>query len=159
MYRLLFSELSRIFVPQSPVKIECVARALCTVPMDMLEYLHISDLKNILLSDGDNYETIVSKFLAVECPICSDSFPLSRIENMFLCEHVCCVDCIKRHYRVAIDAIQDPRSLATLTCYENHPLPEDLDERMNFFSCLQIKVRWREERYRRRDVGSAFLSS
>ena len=144
MYRLIFSELSRIIGPQSVLKIEVLANAICQAPVDSIEQLGMADVRDIILSCddtriADDFLENTMKFLASECPTCMSSYPRSRMETMFLCTHQCCTDCVKMYYRTAIAQIQDSASLNKLTCFiEAHQIDEDV--KLNFFNYLGTKV-------------------
>jgi len=144
MYRLIYSELSRIVGPQSYIKIEILADALCEVPPDSLEHLTMSDIRDILRSCKDteiheDFRQDVIKCLSQECQICFGSFPRSHMERMFLCDHTYCLDCTKMYYRSTVKEIRDPKSLRKLTCVmEEHEILEEV--KLNFFQYLGTKV-------------------
>lgn len=144
MFRVIFSELSQIIGPQSVLKIEILANALCEAPEESIKELSMVDIRDIVLSCDDtripdNFEQNTSKALALDCPVCAMPFPRSRMEEMFLCRHICCVNCIKEYYRNAIATIQDSGSLKKLTCFTEEI--EITDEvKMNFFNFLGTKV-------------------
>lgn len=146
MYRLIYSELSRIVGPQSYIKIEILANALCEVPRDSLEHLTMSDIRDILRSCKDteireDFRDNVVRSLSMECLACSGSYPRSHMERMFLCDHTCCLDCIKIYYRTTIAEIRDPESLKKLTCcMEPHEISDDV--KLNFFQYLGTKVNY-----------------
>lgn len=141
---MLFSELSRIVDFKSSLKIEILSYVLCEVDADSLEYITMSDIRDILRSCKDteipeNYRDNVFKYLSVECPMCGGTFPRSHIEKMFLCEHICCLDCTKIYYRMVVKEIRDADSLKRLTCCsEAHDIPDDV--KMHFFPYLGTKV-------------------
>jgi hypothetical protein len=144
MFRLVFSELSKIIGQQSELKIEILANVLCEVPVDSIQHLNMVDLRDTVLSCNDrnipdNFRDHAMKFFATDCPICYNSFPGSRMEEMFLCTHRCCLDCVKGYYRGAIKEIKDVRSLKRLTCCVE-PLDISDDVKMNFFNFLGTKV-------------------
>ena len=145
MHRLLNSELSHIIRPQSPVKIELLAYVLCEIQVDTLERVDIADIKNILCSCEDSqidesFHARALDALSTECEVCGNSYPRCQMESMFLCNHSCCINCVKDYYRVAIQNARSPEALNALTCYEKHDLPVDIDTRMNFFQYLGSKV-------------------
>ena len=144
MFRLLYSELSNVVGPQSVVKIELFAYALCDASPDTLKFLYMIDVKDILRTTSDtqineNFRENALKSLSIECPVCCESFPRGRMETMYLCDHVCCLDCIKRYYRGAIKEIGDPQSLSKLTCFLE-PVPISDNVKLNFFQYLGSKV-------------------
>ncbi len=144
MFRLVFSELSKIIGQQSELKIEILANVLCEVPADSIQHLNMVDIRDIVLSCADtrihdNFRDHAIKFLATDCPICGEYFPRSRMEEMFLCRHTCCLDCVKRYYRGVIKEIKDVQSLKKLTCFEE-TLDISDDVKMNFFNFLGTKV-------------------
>ena len=145
MYRLLFSELSQRIDRQLDIKIEMIARILCELPMDNLDVPTIRALCTLPL-DGYFVENAKQLFSNV-CPICSDTFPRSQMETMFLCGHMCCLDCLKGYYRSIIPAIQDRRSLNQLTCFqEAHEITAE--NKLYFFQSLESKVSKRERETR-----------
>jgi hypothetical protein len=126
MYRLLYSELSRIIGRQLSVKIEMLASMLCELSLESIENL-------------DNFRTHAMNSLSIVCSICTISFPRSQMETMFLCEHICCLICIKNYYRNNIIQIGDYQSLNRLTCFqEAHQITNET--KMNFFIHLESKV-------------------
>jgi len=141
---MIYSELSRIVGRQSMLKIEILAYALCEVPSENLEYLNMSDIRDILRSCKDteireDFRDYVVKSLSMECPICTSSFPRSHMEKMFLCDHTCCLDCIKIYYRSTVKEIGDPKALKRLTCFiEQHDILDEV--KLNFFQYLGAKV-------------------
>jgi hypothetical protein len=144
MYRLIFSELSKVIGPQSELKMEILANGLCEAPADSIQRLNMVDIRDIVLSCGDraipdNFRDTVMKFLSTECPICTEFYPRSRMEEMFLCRCTCCLDCVKDYYRGVIKEIKDPESLKRLTCFQElHEISDDV--KMNFFNFLGTKV-------------------
>ncbi|CAF0776980.1 unnamed protein product [Rotaria sordida] len=144
MHRLLYSELSNIIGRQVPVKIETLASILCELSMEAIENLDIAAIKNILhsrndLGFSDNFRTNAINSLSISCPICFTSFPRSQMETMFLCDHKCCLGCLKDYYRNNINQIQDSKSLNKLTCFsEEHEITGDT--KMNFFIYLEAKL-------------------
>ena len=144
MYRLLYSELSHIIGRQGDVKIEIFASMLCEASLDNIENLDIITIKNILGSSDasyidNNFQTHAMNSLASECPICLGSFPRSKMESMLLCNHMCCLPCLKDYYRNNIDKIQDIHSINILTCFmEPHAITNETHH--NFFTYLEAKV-------------------
>jgi hypothetical protein len=144
MYRLLYSELSHILGRQVDVKIEMFTLMLCELPLENIENLDIATIKNILCSsDGsqinDNFQIHAMNALPKTCPICLGIFPLGQMENMFLCDHMCCLDCLKGYYRSNIDKIQDHQSINLLTCFhEPHEITNETHH--TFFTYLEAKV-------------------
>ncbi|CAF0811038.1 unnamed protein product [Rotaria sp. Silwood1] len=144
MYRLLYSELSKVIGRQVPVKIETIASVLCELDMEPIENLDIAAIKNILCSSNDsefsdNFRTNAIALLSMACPLCFTSFPRSQMETMFLCDHKCCSACVKNYYRATISIIQDYKSLNKLTCFmEQHEITNDTE--MNFFTYLEAKL-------------------
>jgi hypothetical protein len=144
MYRLLYSELSRIIGRQLSVKIEMLASMLCELSLESIENLDIVTIRDILRSSGDlqlhdNFRTHAMNSLSIVCSICTISFPRSQMETMFLCEHICCLICIKNYYRNNIIQIGDYQSLNRLTCFqEAHQITNET--KMNFFIHLESKV-------------------
>ena len=145
MYRLIYNELSLIIdPPPSELKIEIIANVLCEIPSENLEHFNMTDLRDIIQSCGnmdipDDYDERVKKFFSRECPICFGSYTNSYMQEMFLCTHKCCLECVKNHYRNAVAEISDLESLNKLTCFEEaHPITEDT--KMNFFTFLGTKV-------------------
>jgi hypothetical protein len=144
MHRLIFSELSKIVGPQSTFKIEALANALCEVSPSNLKYLKVADIRDILRSCSDtripdNFGDNLMRSLSMECPICSGSYPRSFMEEMYLCSHTCCLDCVKQYYRNAIKGIKDPKSLNRLTCFqEEHEITDEI--KLNFFQHIGTKV-------------------
>ena len=144
MFRVIFSELSHIIGPQSVLKIEILANALCEAPEESINELGMVDIRDIVLSCDDtripdNFQQSTFKALAIECPLCAMPYPRSRMEEMFLCRHICCVDCIKGYYRNAIATIRDSGSLKKLTCFTEEIEIND-DVKLNFFNFLGTKV-------------------
>lgn len=144
MFRVIFSELSQIIGPQSVLKIEILANAICEAPAESINELGMIDIRDIVLSCDDtripeNFQPNTFKALAIECPMCAMPFPRSRMEEMFLCRHICCVDCIKQYYRHTIAKIQDSGSLKKLTCFMEEIDIND-DVKLNFFNYLGTKV-------------------
>jgi hypothetical protein len=148
MYRLIYTELSRIVQGLSAVKIELLAYALCEVPFDSLEHLNVVDIRDILNSCSntqirEDFQENAVKLLSLECPICGGSYPRSRMETMFLCGHMCCLTCIKEYYRNTIKEIRDSRALNKLTCFEEaHEISEDV--KLNFFQHLGTQVKYED---------------
>ncbi len=141
MYRLLYSEISPIIHSKDSVKVEMFARMLCDLPSDKIENLDINTIKNILSSSslGENFEMNAISSLSSACPICMTSFPRNQMESMYLCDHMCCLPCLKNYYKVNIDQIQDVHSLTILTCFcEKHEITSDTHH--NFFTYLGSKV-------------------
>jgi hypothetical protein len=144
MYRLIYSELLSIVGPQSMLKIEILAYALCEVSSESLGYLNMADIRDILRSCKDteideNFRDNVIKSLSADCPICGDSYPRSHMEKMFLCDHTCCLNCVKRYYRGTVKEIRDLKSLKKLTCFmEEHEISDEV--KLNFFQWLETKV-------------------
>ncbi|UJR09583.1 hypothetical protein I4U23_013818 [Adineta vaga] len=143
MFRLIYNELCRISRNLSPVKIELIAYALYKVSLESLEHLNIIDIRDIIKSCDDreirdDFQDSVMKLLSLECPICSGLYPRSQMETMFLCDHQCCLSCIKQYYRDTIKAIRNPESLNKLTCFQEHILDDDV--RLNFFQYLGTKL-------------------
>ncbi|CAF3298632.1 unnamed protein product [Rotaria socialis] len=143
MFRLIYSELSNVVGPQSGVKIELFAYALCDVSPDTLKYLYMIDVKDILRTTNDteineNFRDNAFKSLSIQCPMCFESYPRGRMETMYLCDHVCCLDCIKQYYRGAIKEIREPQSLLKLTCFQElKPISDDV--KLNFFQYIGSK--------------------
>jgi hypothetical protein len=105
----------------------------------------MADLRDILLSCADfevdeSFKDSAIRTLSVECELCFNSFPRSRMETMFLCKHTFCLTCIKEYYRKTIKTITDTKTLNSLTCMEQHEIPKDMDDKMNFFQYLETKV-------------------
>jgi hypothetical protein len=144
MYRLIYTELSKVVGRQSALKIEFLAYAICKVSPDSLQHLNMVDIKDILRSTGDtqireDFQENAIKTLSMECPICMESFPRSRMEIMFLCNHTCCLNCAKDYYRRTIKEIRDSAALKKLTCFqEEHEISEEI--RLNFFQYIGSKV-------------------
>ncbi|CAF1129583.1 unnamed protein product [Adineta ricciae] len=144
LFRLIYSELSRIVHNLFPVQIEMLASALCRVPLVSLQHLNITDIRDIIKScDNGNipndFEDDAVKLLSLECPICLDSFPRSNMEVMFLCNHICCSGCIKDYYRATITTIESADCLKRLACFqEQHEIPEEV--KLNFFQYLETKL-------------------
>ncbi|CAF4044021.1 unnamed protein product [Rotaria sp. Silwood2] len=144
MYRLLYCELSSIIGRQVPVKIETFASILYELSMEAIENLDIAAIKNTLRSSNDsqfsdNFRANAINSLSMACPICLISFPRSQMETMFLCDHICCLECLKIYYRNTINTIQDSKSLNKLTCFlEQHQIT--IDTKMNFFIYLEAKL-------------------
>jgi len=144
MYRLLYSELLPIIGRESVVKIEMFALILCESPSESIENLDIVTIKSILCSTDpsqihENFQTHAMNSLSKACPICLNSFPRNKMESMFLCDHMCCLDCAKDYYRTNIDKIQDSQSLNILTCFmEPHEITSETN--LNFFVYLEAKV-------------------
>ncbi|CAF1251018.1 unnamed protein product [Rotaria sordida] len=144
MYRLIYSELSTVIGRQSVLKIELLAYALCKVSSNSLEHLSMADIKDILRSSSDteiheNFQDNAIKSLSMECPICTESYPRSRMETMFLCGHMCCLTCARDYYRSTIQQIRDPQALKKLTCYDEELEIAD-DVKLNFFQYLGSKL-------------------
>ncbi|CAF3657312.1 unnamed protein product [Rotaria sordida] len=144
MYRLIYSELSNVIGRQSVLKIELLAYALCKVSSNSLEHLSMADIKDILRSSSDteiheNFQDNAIKSLSMECPICTESYPRSRMETMFLCGHMCCLTCARDYYRSTIQQIRDPQALKKLTCYDEELEIAD-DVKLNFFQYLGSKL-------------------
>ena len=144
MYRLIYTELSKIVGRQSPLKIELLAYALCKVPSNTLQYLNMADIKDIIRSCPDtqihdSFQDYAIRSLSTDCPICSESFPRSRMETMFLCDHMCCVTCAKDYYRLTIKQIRDSGALKKLTCFQEE-LEISEETKLNFFQYLGSKV-------------------
>lgn len=145
MYRLIFNELSSIIGPQSILKIEILSDVLCTIPLDNLEQLNISDIRDIIRSCDDryifeNFDELVTKRLSRECQICTGEYPNSYMQEMFLCNDACCLDCVKNYYRGVIADITDVKSLNRLTCIIN-PVEITEEVKLNFFNWLGTKVK------------------
>ena len=88
---------------------------------------------------SDNFRKNAINLLSINCPICNNYFPLTKIETMFLCNHKCCLNCLKAYYRVNVKQIQDSQSLHGLTCFQAvHKIEDDMS--MNFFTWLNRKV-------------------
>lgn len=140
MHRLLYSELSCVIDRQLPVKIETLASILCELPLESIENLDIASIKDILrLQFDDTFRERVKNILSLVCPICAVYFPRSQMETMYLCDHMCCLDCIKTYYRNNINKIGDCQSLNRLTCFHvAHPITEE--GKMDFFIYLGAKV-------------------
>lgn len=142
---MMYSELSNISDPPSDLKIELISYALCRASMNSIQYLNIADIKDILGAVGDtaireDFGDNALKALSVECPICAEQYPRSRMENMYLCDHVCCLDCTKGYYRTVIKEIGNSEALAKLACFEQHvPIAEDV--KLGFFQYIGSKVR------------------
>src|ERR1700722_15963806 len=138
MFRLLYSELSSIVGRQLAVKIETLAAMLCELPLENLENLDIIAIKSILNSSNDlqfndNFQTHAMNSLSIACPICMTYFPRNQMETMFLCDHICCLGCIKKYYRANISQIHDNQSLNRLTCFmEPHEIT--IETKMNFLT-------------------------
>lgn len=75
----------------------------------------------------------------MDCVICGGSYPRRCMEKMFLCDHTCCIECIKGYYRVTVAEIRDPSSLQRLTCCME-PVPILEDVKLEFFQYLGTKV-------------------
>ncbi|CAF1348064.1 unnamed protein product [Rotaria magnacalcarata] len=143
IFRLIYSELSNVVGPQSDVKIELFAYALCDASPDTLKYLYMIDVKDILRTTSDtqineNFRENAFNSLSIQCPLCLESFPRGRMETMYLCDHVCCLDCIKQYYRGAIKEIGEPQSLSKLTCFQEL-VPISDDVKLNFFQYIGSK--------------------
>ena len=144
MHRLIYSELSRIVRELSSLKIELLAYALCKVSLESLEYLNVVDIRDIINSTSntqirEDFQDNTIKSLSLECPICGGSYPRSRMETMFLCNHMCCLTCVKEYYRNTIKEIRDSRALQKLTCFDGgHEISDDV--KLNFFQYLGAKV-------------------
>ncbi|CAF3626101.1 unnamed protein product [Rotaria sp. Silwood1] len=143
MYRLIYSELSHIIGQQFGLKIELFSYALCKVSVASLEHISIADIKDICsIKDTaihENFQDNAIKFLSMECPVCCDSFPRSRMETMYLCNHMCCLTCAQDYYRNAIQEIRDPQALKKLTCFQEEIEISD-DVKLNFFQYLGSKL-------------------
>jgi len=126
--------------PQLSLTIELFARMICDSSFDTIENLDIATVKNILSSSqSDNFSNNAKNLLSMQCPICLGSFPRNQMESMFLCDHQCCLDCLKNYYRTNINSIQDNRSLSILTCFSTrHEITAD--RFMNFFTYIEAKV-------------------
>jgi hypothetical protein len=143
MYRLLYSELSNVIGQQTDVKIEIFASILCEPQSESIGNLDVITIKSILFSSNsqihDDFRTYAMNLLSQQCPICLNCFPRSQMESMLLCDHMCCLDCLKNYYRANIDRIQDVQSVNILTCFmEQHEITNETH--LNFFACLQAKV-------------------
>ena len=140
---MIYSELSHAVSKQSELQIELFADVLWKVPLDSLEYLNLKDIQDILRSCSQTelyyFQENAAKLLSTECPICGNSFPCSRMETMFLCHHICCLDCAKNYYRGTIPQIRDSQTLKKLTCFENAVELTD-ETKLNFFQYLESKV-------------------
>ena len=66
-------------------------------------------------------------------------FPRNRMETMFLCDHVFCLDCVNEYYRNTIRQIKDFRKLKKITRFDKAVEPTD-EIKLNIFSCLESKV-------------------
>ncbi|CAF0734969.1 unnamed protein product [Adineta steineri] len=144
IYRLLYSELSHTIGPQISVKIEMFASILCQSSLsESIENLDMASIKNILCSSNDlhdGFETHAMNALSMMCPICTNSFPQTQMETMFLCNHKCCLECAKSHYKITINEITDFQSLNKLTCFqEAHEIINETKD--NFFAYLDLKLR------------------
>lgn len=160
MFRLLDSELSPIVNNLFPVLIEMLASALCRVPLESLEHLNITDIRDIVKSCNNgnipnNFEDDTVKLLSLECPICACLFPRSCMEVMYLCNHMCCSECIKTYYRTTITTIESSDCLKRLACFdEPHEISEDV--KLNFFQHLGTKVRKEQLVYSCRNSSLCF---
>ena len=142
MCRLLYSELFHRIGPQSTVKIETLASILCESSAETIENLDLATIKNILCSSSDFHDGFGShamSFLSMTCPICTGSYPRTQMETMFLCDHKCCLGCVKQYYRSTIHEITDSNSLNRLTCFqEAHEITAET--KLDFFIHLDSKV-------------------
>ena len=144
MCRLLYSELLPRFGSGMTIKIDMFVRTVCDFPFDRIENLDLTTVKTYLDSTGgsqisDTFIENAGRLLAIQCPMCLNSFPHNQIETMYLCNHQCCLGCLKDYYRIAINGIKDSSSLNTLTCFhDQHKITEDVY--MNFFQYLERKV-------------------
>ncbi|CAF4267887.1 unnamed protein product, partial [Adineta steineri] len=144
MFRLIYSELSYIIRNLSTLKVELLAYALCKVSSETLQHLTMVDIRDIIKSCDnthirEDFQDNAIKSLSLECIVCGDTFPRSRMESMFLCDHICCLTCTKQYYRITIKEITDRQALNRLTCVlEAHPLAEDNTK--FFFQFLGTKL-------------------
>jgi hypothetical protein len=121
------------------VTIELFARVICDSPSESIENLDIITIKNILSLSFDNFDQKAKNFLSIQCPMCFTFFPRNQMETMFLCDHQCCLECLKGYYRANINNIQDTKSLSILTCFSTrHDITAEND--MNFFTYIEAKV-------------------
>lgn len=142
----MYSELTRRIGQQLSVKIEILASVLCEPSIaDAIQNLDISTIKSVILSSTsnthvtDNFRVFALNTLSIQCVACLSHFPRSQMESMLLCSHLCCLECTKDYYRVAINEIQDQKSLSRLTCIqEEHEIKDD--QSMTFFILLEAKV-------------------
>ena len=140
----MFSEFSWNVAMQMEVKITLLSYALASISEETMANLDVSDIQEVLRSCAHDKGRL-DNYLKRECPVCGGTFPRSRIEQMYLCDHYMCLECAQTYYRVAIKDVRDAESLNVLTCYERHPIPTVPEERINFFNHLQERVR-RSER-------------
>ena len=144
MYRVVYAELLPILGTRSAAKIEMFIRQICDTSVDRVENLSIASIKDALTSGddrgiSDNFAENANRLLPEPCPTCLIAFPRDQMEVMFLCNHRCCLPCLKIHYRTAINAIQGKVTLNRLTCFHTpHPIGEDKHD--EFFTYLNPKV-------------------
>jgi len=117
--------------------IDIFTRMLCEKSSETIKNIDIGSLRTFLTAS--NATAMVDTFL-VDCPLCYETYPRSRLETPFLCQHSCCSDCMKDYYRTAINNVQDASSIGALTCYqERHPITDDETHHL-FFNWLQKQV-------------------
>lgn len=128
------------------IKIETIAGIFCNLPMDDLENLDVATIRSLCSREFDGYFIDnANKLFSNMCPICGGSFPRSQMETMYLCSHMCCLECLKNYYRNNICRITDARSLNQLTCFqEAHDITTDT--KLDFFQYLGSKVSERDGR-------------
>ncbi|CAF3343835.1 unnamed protein product [Rotaria socialis] len=144
IHRLLISEISNVMGPQAPVKIEMISSVLCELSLDAIGSLNIAAVKNLVTLNkeiqSDSFRKDAINALSTTCPICLTTVPRNQMETMFLCDHMCCLECLKIYYQNTIREIEDHKSLNRLTCFsEAHELTNDT--KMNFFTYLEAKFR------------------
>ena len=122
------------------MKTEAIARLLSDATLDQLENLDVDTLRTWYEHEfNDNFATHAAQSLSLTCPMCLNNFPRNQIESMFLCEHICCTDCLQDYYRHTIPTLEGRDSLKALTCFqERHDIPEEVS--MNFLPHLEVKV-------------------
>jgi len=130
------SELPPIVGTTIVFNIDIFARMLCDKSSGEIKNIDITSVQAFLTAS--NATAMIDTFL-VDCEVCYETYPRSRLESLFLCQHICCSDCMKEYYRTAINNVQDASSIGALTCYqERHPITEDTHHL--FFTWLQTQV-------------------
>jgi len=131
------SELPPIVGTTIVFNIDIFTRMLCEKSSETIKNIDIGSLRTFLTAS--NATAMVDTFL-VDCPLCYETYPRSRLESLFLCQHSCCSDCMKDYYRTAINNVQVASSIGALTCYqERHPITNDETHHL-FFNWLQTQV-------------------
>jgi hypothetical protein len=122
------------------IKIETIAQTFFNLPVDELENLDLATIRSLCSLSFDGYfHDNAKQLFANMCPICTGKFPRSQMETMFLCDHMCCLECLKNYYRSKIRVIEDARSLNQLTCFqEAHVI--SIETKLDFFQYLGSKV-------------------